>query len=224
MGERHSVDPEHRAHLERSERVWNRWGDYYGKSEEDFGPLLDDAVTRLGVGRGDAVVEVGCGPGVNFERIRERVGPAGSIDAVDYSSEMVDRARERVREHGWDSVEVVQADASRLSLDSGRFDAAFASLSTSVVPDPEAAARVRGAGPRRSLRRRRPPAVSAGTAPGGEPAPGRVLPVVRELEPRRGRDRGAGSGLRRRRRQGDVRGRCVLPGDRREARRRQADA
>lgn len=128
-------------HLDRSERVWDRWSDRYSRSERDYAPMLDDAVERLNVEAGDAVLEIGCGPGTNFERLHEQVGPDGRIVAVDYSPEMVERARERATEHGLDNVDVIRADAASVAFDPGQFDAAFASLSMSVMPDIEAAAR-----------------------------------------------------------------------------------
>jgi ubiquinone/menaquinone biosynthesis C-methylase UbiE len=128
-------------HLDRSRKMWDRWSDRYGRSERDFAPMLDDAVERLDVTPGDTVLEVGCGPGTNFERIHDQVGTEGTIVAVDYSPKMVERARERAAEQGLDNVEVFRADATQVALDPGRFDAALASLSMSVMPDIEAAAR-----------------------------------------------------------------------------------
>lgn len=130
-----------REHLQRSGRVWDRWARRYGHSERDFAPLYDDAVDRLAVGPGDAVLEVGCGPGTNVERIRDAVAPGGRLVAVDYSPEMVARAASRARDLGWNEVDVVRADASSVAFAPGRFDAALASLSMSVLPDPDAAAR-----------------------------------------------------------------------------------
>ena len=130
-----------REHLERSRTVWDRWSDYYGQSERDFGPLLDEAVQRLGLEAGDSVLEIGCGPGTNFERLLDLVGPDGRVVAVDFSPEMVAKARDRVAQHGWDNVDVIRADATQVRLDAERFDAALASLSMSVMPDATAAAR-----------------------------------------------------------------------------------
>lgn len=128
-------------HLERSRRIWDRWSGWYGASERDFAPLLDDAVDGLGLDPGDEVLEIGCGPGTNVGRLRRTVGSEGRVVAVDYSPEMVERARERVADRGWENVEVVRADATRVALDPERFDGALASLSMSVMPDAEAAAR-----------------------------------------------------------------------------------
>ncbi|TYT63976.1 class I SAM-dependent methyltransferase [Natrialba swarupiae] len=121
-------------HLERSRRMWDRWSDYYRLSERDFEPMREAAIDELGLESGDRVLDVGCGPGVNFERIRHDVGGDGTVVAVDYSPEMVEKARDRIDRHGWDNVEVRRADATTVEFEE-RFDAAVATLSMSVMPD-----------------------------------------------------------------------------------------
>ena len=88
---------------------------------------------------GDRVLEVGCGYGNSFPALREAIGPSGRLVGLDVSRGMVDSARDRVHDHGWRNVEVVRADARRPPLRPGDFDAAYASMSLSAVPDPAAA-------------------------------------------------------------------------------------
>jgi ubiquinone/menaquinone biosynthesis C-methylase UbiE len=59
---------------------------------------------------GDCVVELGCGTGLNFPLLMERIGPEGRVVGVDLSPEMLAYARERVARAGWQNVELVQAD------------------------------------------------------------------------------------------------------------------
>ena len=132
---RTGIDDEHAAHLERSRRVWDRWSDWYGMSERDFEPIREAAIDRLDLQRGDRVLEIGCGPGVNFERIRNDIGPDGELVAVDYSPGMLENARERIEDHGWENVAVRRADATTVA-----FDAAIATLALSVMPDVRRAA------------------------------------------------------------------------------------
>lgn len=127
-------DREYEAHLERSRSVWDRWSDWYTLSERDFEPMREDAMDRLELRRGDRVLDIGCGPGVNLERLRDEVGPDGELVAVDYSPEMVSKARGRVEKHGWENVEVRRADIATTEFDAP-FDSAIATLSMSVMAD-----------------------------------------------------------------------------------------
>jgi ubiquinone/menaquinone biosynthesis C-methylase UbiE len=122
------------SHLARSRAVWDRWSDRYGMSERDFEPMREAAIDGLDLQPGDRVLDVGCGPGVNFARIRGDIGDDGALVGIDYSPEMVAQARERVTEHGWTNVDVLQGDATSADLGDG-FDAAIATLSVSVMPD-----------------------------------------------------------------------------------------
>lgn len=70
------------------------------------------AVGRLALRRGDTVVEIGCGTGLNFRLIEDRIGPDGRIIGVDLSPEMLAQAAVRVRRHGWDNVDLVRSAAA----------------------------------------------------------------------------------------------------------------
>jgi ubiquinone/menaquinone biosynthesis C-methylase UbiE len=129
-----SPDSQYERHLERSRTVWDRWSDYYGRNETDFEPIREGAIDRLGLEPGDRVLEIGCGPGVNFERVRQEIGADGELVAVDYSPGMLANARERIKAHGWENVSVRRADATTVAFDEP-FDAALATLSLSVMPD-----------------------------------------------------------------------------------------
>lgn len=122
------------AHLERSRAVWDRRSDSYDRDERELASQRETAIDHLDLEAGDRVLEVGCGPGTNFERIVCEIGDTGSLLAVDYSPEMVERARERVADGGWDTVEVREADATTAEVGDG-FDAALAVLAMGVMPD-----------------------------------------------------------------------------------------
>lgn len=122
------------AHLERSRAVWDHRSDGYDRDERELAAQRETAIDSLDLEAGDRVLEVGCGPGTNFERIVREIGEAGALLAVDYSPEMVDRARDRVAEGSWDNVDVREADATTVDF-GGEFDATLAILSMSVMPD-----------------------------------------------------------------------------------------
>ncbi len=68
------------------------------------------AVELLRLEPGDSVVELGCGTGLNFPSIMERIGPEGRLIGVDMTPGMLEGARERVERSGWKNVELVQSD------------------------------------------------------------------------------------------------------------------
>jgi len=97
------------------------------------------SVAALDLQPGDRVLELGCGPGNSFERLRDAVGPDGTVVGIDYSEGMVDRATDRVARAGWDNVHVVLGDATRPPVLPGSFDGVYAAMSLSAMPNPVAA-------------------------------------------------------------------------------------
>lgn len=94
------------------------------------------ALAALGLERGERVLDVGCGAGVNFDALVDRVGSRGTVVGIDYSRGMGDEARERARGTATPTV-VVRGDATTLPFPENSFDAAYATLSLSAMPDAE---------------------------------------------------------------------------------------
>jgi phosphatidylethanolamine/phosphatidyl-N-methylethanolamine N-methyltransferase len=99
------------------------------------------SVEALALDAGDSVLELGCGPGNSFAALRDQVGETGRVVGVDYSAGMVGRAKRRVRQEGWENVDVVRGDATTLGIEPGSFDAVYAAMSLTAMPDPDAAIR-----------------------------------------------------------------------------------
>ncbi len=70
------------------------------------------AVRALDLKRGDTVVEIGCGTGLNFPLLRAAVGPEGKIVGVDLSAEMLAGAGELIKRNNWKNIELVHSDAA----------------------------------------------------------------------------------------------------------------
>jgi demethylmenaquinone methyltransferase/2-methoxy-6-polyprenyl-1,4-benzoquinol methylase len=79
----------------------------------------DHLVERLGLRRGDTVLDVSCGPGLNLAALYERVGPHGRIIGIEESPELLAVARYRVRRRGWHNVELYSAPPTSAELPSG---------------------------------------------------------------------------------------------------------
>ena len=90
------------------------------------------AIQSLALNQGDTVVELGCGTGLNFSLLQDRVGPRGRIIGVDLTDAMLDGANSRVAAHGWSNVELIQSDAAVYS-----FPAAVDGILSSLLSRPE---------------------------------------------------------------------------------------
>lgn len=77
------------------------------------------AVQALNLQRGDTVVEIGCGTGLNFPLLRQAVGPEGKIIGTDVTDAMLAQAQKRVAENGWSNVELLQGDAATFQFPAG---------------------------------------------------------------------------------------------------------
>lgn len=84
--------------------------------------------------REGSVLEVGVGTGLALPFYR----PHLRVTGVDYSGEMLDKARERVAERGLDHVvELREMDARSLDFPDNTFDTVVGMYLVSVVPEPE---------------------------------------------------------------------------------------
>ena len=101
-------------------------------------PLAEKYVDLVGVGAGDRVLDVGCGPGVLTEPLVERCG-ADAIAAVDPSPSFVDAMRVR-----FPGLDVRRGAAEELPYPDDSFDAALAQLVVHFMDDPVAGLREMG--------------------------------------------------------------------------------
>ncbi len=75
-----------------------------------IGDYRRHAVDLLKLKQGDRVVDLGCGTGLSFPHILERIGPEGHLTGVDITVGMLACARERCDRAGWNNVELVQSE------------------------------------------------------------------------------------------------------------------
>jgi len=102
-----------------------------------FAPGRVAAVKHLDIQRGESVLEVGIGTGLNLPLYP----PASRLTGIDLSEEMLDKAVERVQTLAMPNVTLKVMDATSMDFEDDEFDKAVATYTISAVPDPVAVLR-----------------------------------------------------------------------------------
>jgi len=101
-----------------------------------FGPTLHPgrlrAIERMNIQPGERVLEVGVGTGINLSLYPREAAVTG----IDFSSSMLEKARERAARKDAAPVRLQQMDAADLKFADDAFDIVYAPYLISVVPDP----------------------------------------------------------------------------------------
>lgn len=118
-----------------------------GYDEEQLRGLPDDAVVNsFGCGDplaysdvrpGDVVLDLGCGAGIDILIAARRVGPTGHAIGIDMTDEMLDRARQTIRESGLTNVEVRKGFIEDLPVDSASVDWVISNCVINLSPEKE---------------------------------------------------------------------------------------
>jgi ubiquinone/menaquinone biosynthesis C-methylase UbiE len=98
-------------------------------------PKRRAARLALGVQRGDRVLDLATGTGLNLPHLRELVGAEGHVVGVDLTPAMLDIARAQIDRHGWKNVEVREADAANLPFPDASFDKVICAFALNIIPD-----------------------------------------------------------------------------------------
>jgi SAM-dependent methyltransferase len=100
----------------------------YDSRTASYQRYRDEVVAELPLRPGDTVLDVGCGTGLCFAAIRERIGPEGTIVGVDAAPDMLAVAGARVAAAGWDNVVLVGSPVERADLPADADHALFCAV------------------------------------------------------------------------------------------------
>ncbi|HEU4759966.1 MAG TPA: class I SAM-dependent methyltransferase [Dehalococcoidia bacterium] len=116
-------------------RLWTRWAPIYDLRVRLFLRWRNAAVKALRPRRGDTVLDLACGTGLNFPYIIERTGREGRTVGVDLTRAMLVRAQRRAARRGWRNVALLEGDAASLPLAGESCDAVLCSYGMVIIPD-----------------------------------------------------------------------------------------
>ncbi len=105
---------------EKHSRTWDRWAKAWDLMLSLVGydiAFREEAVERLQLKKGDTVLDLACGTGLNFEYLQRKIGKEGRIIALDYSQEMLQKAKEKAEKNGWDNIRFTKTDVSGFERD-----------------------------------------------------------------------------------------------------------
>jgi S-adenosylmethionine-diacylgycerolhomoserine-N-methlytransferase len=114
---------------------------FYGgqaKGYDDFRKRLlkgrEELWKALPKPEGGVWVDLGGGTGANIENFGDDINRLSKIYVVDLSSSLLEIARDRFRQRGWNNVECVEADATRFRPPEGGADVVTFSYSLTMIP------------------------------------------------------------------------------------------
>jgi enediyne biosynthesis protein CalE5 len=112
-----------RQQREQWSNVAQGWRRRWVAFERGAQPLSDRMMELAHVASGHKVLDVATGIGEPAMTAAHRVGPSGSVVAIDQAPQMLEVARARMRAAGIQTVELVEGDAEAVTLPPDSFDA-----------------------------------------------------------------------------------------------------
>lgn len=123
--------------LSRALAQYRRRAEHYDLELAAFEPVRAAAIAELAPRAGDTVLDVGCGTGLSFAPLKERIGPRGRIVGIEPSPDMLAHARERIAQQDLAGIELLESTADAAPL-RGQADAALFHFTHDVLQDPRA--------------------------------------------------------------------------------------
>jgi SAM-dependent methyltransferase len=115
-----------------------------GYTRGDLEHVPEEAIMGLGCGNptaiadlkaGEVVLDLGSGAGVDVFLAANKVGPTGRVIGVDMTEEMVDKAKNIARDHGYHNVEFRLGEIEKLPVEDESVDAIISNCVINLSPD-----------------------------------------------------------------------------------------
>jgi arsenite methyltransferase len=115
-----------------------------GYSRKDLEHVPEESIMGLSCGNptatadlkaGEVVLDLGSGAGVDVFLAANKVGSTGRVIGVDMTEEMVDKAEDIAREHGYRNVDFRLGEIERLPVDDESVDAIISNCVINLSPD-----------------------------------------------------------------------------------------
>ncbi len=92
-----------------------------------------------GIKPGDSVLDLGSGAGNDCFVARTLVGETGNVTGLDFTGEMVQKAKQNLTKTGFTNIEFIQGDIEEMPLPGSAFDVVISNCVLNLVPDKQKA-------------------------------------------------------------------------------------
>jgi arsenite methyltransferase len=104
-------------------------------ADADLGLGCGIPTDYAGIKSGDSVLDLGSGAGNDCFVARALVGEAGNVTGLDFTNEMVEKARKNASKLGFGNVKFVTGDIEEMPLSDSAFDVVISNCVLNLVPD-----------------------------------------------------------------------------------------
>lgn len=105
------------------------------QADADLGLGCGLPTTYAGIQAGDVVVDLGSGAGNDCFIARHETGPEGKVIGIDFTPEMIDKARQNAEARGFNNVEFRQGDIEKMPMTSAVADVVVSNCVLNLVPN-----------------------------------------------------------------------------------------
>jgi ubiquinone/menaquinone biosynthesis C-methylase UbiE len=105
----------------------------------EVGASCGSPLMHANVEEGQVVLDLGSGGGIDVFQASKLVGQSGKVIGLDATPEMVFRARETAKKHGYENVEFRLGEIEHMPIESNSVDLVISNCVLNLVPDKQSA-------------------------------------------------------------------------------------
>lgn len=107
------------------------------KTPGNLGLGCGNPIALAEIKKGDIVLDLGSGAGFDCFLASKRTGEKGKVIGIDMTEEMIERARENAKKHGYNNVEFRMGEIENLPIEDNSVDVIISNCVINLAPDKE---------------------------------------------------------------------------------------
>ena len=103
--------------------------------EANMGLGCGNPTALANIKKGDIVLDLGSGAGIDCFLASNKVGPTGKVIGIDMTEKMIQKARENAKKYNFKNVEFRQGDIEKLPIEDNSIDVIISNCVINLAPD-----------------------------------------------------------------------------------------